>query len=80
MIVQMTSHEILSSFRLSHAAISHSFDSANSDSANFDLINFDINLMIKSRDIYNMKVQLRRNELDFMISIQALMHQLIDDD
>ncbi len=90
MIVQITSHEILSSLRFSHAAISHSFDSANSDSANsdaansdsvnFDLMNFDINLMIRSRDIYNMKAQLRRNEFDFMTSIQALMHQLIDDD
>jgi hypothetical protein len=90
MIVQITSHEILSSLRFSHAAISHSFDSANSDSANsesanldsanFDLMNFDINLMIRSRDIYNMKAQLRRNELDFMTSIRALMHQLIDDD
>ncbi len=95
MIVQITSHEILSSFRLSHAAILHSFDSANFDSANsdsansdsanfnsanFDLINFDINLMIRSRDIYNMKAQLRRNKLDFMTSIQVFMHQLIDDD
>ncbi len=102
MIVQITSHGILFSLRLSHAAISHSSDSANSDSANsdsansestnldsanfvhdsanFDLMNFDINLMIRSRDIYNMRAQLRRDELDFMTSIQALMHQLADDD
>jgi hypothetical protein len=90
MIVQITSHEILFSLRLSHAAILHSFDSTNSESANsestnlnsanFDLMNFDINLMIRSRDIYNMKAQLRRDELDFMTSIQALMHQLTDDD
>jgi hypothetical protein len=95
MIVQITFHEILSSLRLSHAAIPHSFDSANSDSANsdsanfdsanfdlmnFDLMNFDINFMIRSRDIYNMRAQLRRDELDFMTSIQVLMHQLVDDD
>ncbi len=95
MIVQITFHEILFSLRLSHAANPHSSDAANSDSANsdpsnsdsanfdlmnFDLMNFDLNLMIRSRDIYNMKAQLRRDELDFMTSIQVLMHQLTDDD
>jgi hypothetical protein len=84
MIVQITSHEILFSLHLSHAANSHSSDLANSDSSNFDsanfdlmnfdLMNFDLNFMIKSRDIYNIKAQLRRNELDFMTSIQVFMH------
>jgi hypothetical protein len=85
MIVQITSHEILFSLRLSHAAKFHSSDSANSDSsnfdsANFDLMNFDLNFMIRSRDIYNMKAKLRRDELDFMTFIQAFIHQLADDD
>jgi predicted DNA binding CopG/RHH family protein len=77
MIVQITSREILSSLRLSHAANKKTNEKANS---NFDLINSDINLMIRSRDIYNIKAQLRRDDLDFMTSIQALMHQLSDED
>jgi hypothetical protein len=81
-IIQITSREILFNLRLSHAAI---FDSANLDSANFDwansdLANFDINLMIRSRDIYNIKAQLRRDDLDSMTSVQAFMHQLTDED
>ncbi len=48
MTVQITSREILFNLRFSHAATF--------DSANFDLINFDINFMIRSRDIYNIKV------------------------
>ncbi len=72
MIVQITFHEILFNLRLSHAAIF--------DSANFDLINFDINLMIRSRDIYNIKAQLRRDNLNFMTSMQALMHQFVAED
>ncbi len=65
MIVQITSREILFNLRLSYAA---------NEKTNFDLINSDINFMIKSRDIYNIKAQLRRDDLDFMTSIQALMH------
>jgi hypothetical protein len=71
MIVQITSRKILFNFRLFHAA---------NEKTNFDLINFDINFMIKSRDIYNIKTQLRRNDLDFMTSIQVFMHQLNDED
>jgi hypothetical protein len=77
MIVQITSREILSSLRLSHAANKKTNEKTNS---NFDLINSDINLMIKSRDIYNIKAQLRKDDLDFMTSIQAFMHQLFDED
>jgi uncharacterized protein YjbI with pentapeptide repeats len=92
MIIQITSREILFSPRFSHVAIfdSANLDSANSDSANlnsanfdwanFDWTNSDINLIIRSRDIYNIKAQLRRNNLDSMTSVQALMHQLVDED
>ncbi len=76
MIVQITSREILFNLRLSHAALPH----AANEKANFDLINSDINLMIRSRDIYNIRAQLRRDDLRFMTSIQALMHQLSDED
>ncbi len=87
MIIQIAFREILFNLRLSHAAIfdSANLDSANLDSenfdwANFDLANFDINFMIKSRDIYNIKAQSRRNDLDSMTFVQAFMHQLIDED
>jgi hypothetical protein len=67
MIVQITSRRILFNLCLSHAA---------NEKTNFDLINFDINFMIRSRNIYNIKTQLRRDDLDFMTSIQVFMHQL----
>ncbi len=36
--------------------------------------------MFKSRDIYNMKVQLRREIFDFLTLIQALIQELNRDD
>jgi adenosyl cobinamide kinase/adenosyl cobinamide phosphate guanylyltransferase len=69
MIVQITFRKILSSLCLFHDEKTNS---------NFDLINSDINLMIRSRDIYNIKAQLRKDDLDFMTSIQVFMHQLFD--
>jgi hypothetical protein len=32
--------------------------------------------MIKTRDVYNLKTQMRRDKLEFMTSVQALMHEL----
>jgi hypothetical protein len=36
--------------------------------------------MIKARDVYNIKTQMRREKLEFMTSIQALMHELDTND
>ncbi len=41
---------------------------------------FFVNSMIKTRDVYNIQTQMRRDQLEFMTSMQALMHQLDDDD
>jgi hypothetical protein len=71
LIVQIASFKIMSSLRLSHA------DSANS---NDRMINSNDNSLIKSQDVYNLKTQLRRNELDSLNSMQALMNQLNTDD
>ncbi len=47
----------------------------------FDFANFnDINSLFKSRDIYNVKAKLRRDDLDSLASIQALMRELNRDD
>jgi hypothetical protein len=36
--------------------------------------------MIKARDVYNIKTQMRREKLGSMTSVQALMHELDTDD
>jgi hypothetical protein len=38
------------------------------------------NSMIKSKDIYNLRAQLRRDDLESLISIQALMRELNEND
>jgi uncharacterized protein YjbI with pentapeptide repeats len=48
--------------------------------ANVALDSFFVNPMIKTRDVYNIQAQMRRDQLEFMTSMQALMHQLDDDD
>jgi hypothetical protein len=40
----------------------------------------DDNSMIKSRDIYNLKAQLRRDDLESLTLIQILMRELDEDD
>jgi hypothetical protein len=44
--------------------------------SNFALDSSFLNSMIKARDVYNIKTQMRRDELEFMTSVQALMHEL----
>ncbi len=36
--------------------------------------------MIKARDVYNIKTQMRRDELELMTSMQTLMHELDTND
>ncbi len=48
--------------------------------ANVAFDSFFVNSMIKTRDVYNIQTQMRRDQLEFMTSMQALMHQLDDDD
>ncbi len=75
LIVQIASNKVISLVRLSE-----SFDFANVNIANVALDSSFINSMIKTRDIYNILTQMRRNALEFITSMQALMHQLDDDD
>ncbi len=42
--------------------------------------NDDFNLLLKSRDIYNVKAKLRRDDLDSLTSIQVVMRELNRDD
>ncbi len=35
-----------------------------------------VNSMIKARDVYNIKTQMRRENLEFMTLVQTLMHEL----
>jgi uncharacterized protein YjbI with pentapeptide repeats len=53
---------------------------ANVAFANVALDSFFVNPMIKARDVYNIQTQMRRDQLGFMTSMQALMHQFDDDD
>jgi outer membrane lipopolysaccharide assembly protein LptE/RlpB len=67
LIVQIASSKILFTLRLDFANVS--FDD-------------DLNLLFKSRNIYNIKAKLRRDDLDSLTSVQALMRELnrSDDD
>jgi hypothetical protein len=71
LIVQIALSKILFSLRLSHAESSKS---------NNRMLNSNDNSLIRSRDVYNLKTELRRNELDSLNSMQALMNQLNIDD
>jgi hypothetical protein len=42
--------------------------------------NDDLNFLFKSRDIYNVKAKLRRDDLNSLTSIQVLMRELNRDD
>lgn len=64
LIVQIASFKILFTLRI--------------DAKNADFVM--INLMIKSRDIYNLKAQLRREELDSLSLIQALIREFDQED
>jgi hypothetical protein len=69
--IQTKSFQILSSFR-----IFDFIDSSFADSENSIVINS----MFKSRDIYNLKAELRRETLKSFTSIQALIRELDQDD
>ncbi len=69
--IQTKSSQILSSLR-----ILDSIDSSSADSENSIVINS----MFKSRDIYNLKAELRRETLKSLTSIQALIRELDQDD
>ncbi len=65
--IQTKSAQILSSLRISTRVVSS------------DLENFEksiITSLFKSRDIYNLKVKLRRESLKFLTSIQTLIRKL----
>ncbi len=47
---------------------------------NFTLDFVFVNSMIKARDVYNIKTQMRLDELESMTSVQTLMHELDTDD
>ncbi len=69
LIVQIASSQILSSLRVEDS-ITEFDDWENSENLRI------INLMFKSRDIYNVKAQLRREILDSLTSIQVLIQEL----
>jgi hypothetical protein len=66
--VQTTSSQIISSLLIENFIT----NIANIDSENSQLINS----MIKSRNIYNLKAKLRRESLESLSSIQALICEL----
>jgi hypothetical protein len=72
LIVQIASSQIISSLRI----IDFIIDWDNMNLENSRIINF----MFKSRDIYNMKAQLRREAFDLLTLIQALIQELNRDD
>ncbi len=83
LIVQIALSKILFSLRLSHAELSNNHaESSNNhaESSNNRMINSNDNSLIRSRDVYNLKTELRRNELDSLSSMQALMNQLNTND
>ncbi len=69
--IQTRSSQILSSLRISDSIDSSSVDSENS---------IVVNSMFRSRDIYNLKVELRRESLESLTSIQTLIRELDKDD
>ncbi len=80
---QIASFKIISTVRLSIITFNLS--------ATFDLITFEfvdftsfdfvfINSLVKTQDVYNIKTQMRRDKLESMTSMQALMHQLDEND
>jgi hypothetical protein len=66
--VQTASSKILFSLRVADLMTSVNFD----DSENLYIVNF----LFKSRDIYNLKTQLRREALESLTSMQALIREL----
>ncbi len=80
---QIASFKIISIVHLSSIFnLSAVFDSQTFESM-LDSTSFDsafINSLVKTRDVYNIKAQMRRDELEFMTSMQALMHQLDEND
>jgi hypothetical protein len=85
--VQIASSKILFTLRLDFANVffANVFFAnvffANASFANVSFVD-DLNLLFKSRDIYNIKAKLRRDDLDSLTSVQALMRELnrSDDD
>jgi hypothetical protein len=70
--VQTTSSQIIFSLRIEDFITSASVSAADIDSKNSQIINS----MIKSRDIYNLKTKLRRESLESLSFIQALIREL----
>ncbi len=81
--IQVASFKIISIVRLFttiNLSAIFTFDSITFESVSFDFDSAFINFLIKTRDVYNIKAQMRRDELESMTSIQALMHQLDEND
>ncbi len=72
LIVQIASSKVLSNLRVFDLIIDVNFE----DSKNPRIINS----MFKTRDIYNLKAELRRNVLSSLTSVQALIRELDQDD
>jgi hypothetical protein len=83
LIVQTASSKILFALRLDFTNIFISFANVSFANVSFANVSFanisfidDLNLLFKSRDIYNVKAKLRRDDLDSLTSVQALMREL----
>jgi hypothetical protein len=84
LIIQIASFKIISIVRLSITFItfnqSVTYDPLTFESVTVDFDPVFINFLIKTRDVYNIKTQMRRDELESMTSMQTLMHQLNQND
>ncbi len=84
LIIQIASFKIISIVRLFITFIIFNqfvtYDFLTFESVIVDFDSVFINLLIKTRDVYNIKTQMRRDELESMTSMQTLMHQLNEND
>ncbi len=73
LIIQIASFKIISIVRFSITFIIFNqfvtYDSLTFESVIVDLDSVFINFLIKTRDVYNIKTQMRRNELESMTSM-----------
>jgi hypothetical protein len=84
LIIQIAFFKIISIVRLFITLITFNqfvtYDSFTFEFVTVDLDSVFINFLIKTRDVYNIKTQMRRDELESMTSMQTLMHQLNKND
>jgi hypothetical protein len=84
LIIQIAFFKIISIVRLFITFITFNqfvtYDPLTFESVTVDFDSVFINFLIKTRDVYNIKTQMRQDELESMTSMQALMHQLNEND